>query len=380
MLGIACGALFPTEWYISNAGGMAIEPAFSRSALRHKYALSVEDALVSQLPERLLEYYDGTYGIELRTLYEDGEISRLQWSFRDEAGKVRLVSVFVDDGSGFIEFFTPEELILESHQINAGGSDFYNLYTYNENFLIKAEAWRFIPARKPEESEETGEAEDMPAPVETSELASGPADAAIDETVDRTELLWTDYYRYNRSRSLRNVERRFSQGSAGEEMPVLMQFPRLSLSAVNENEFVRPMSMVSSEFFEDVILNSGDRILYTTDSRGRILSEVRRDEQDRVLGEIINTWSGDRLVSVLWKAEGEERLVEYEYNANGDRIFERNIRNGVLERTVYKEGEREVEELYMNGEVILHAIWENGRKISEERVRQGGLPPAPGGE
>jgi hypothetical protein len=127
----------------------------------------------------------------------------------------------------------------------------------------------------------------------------------------------------------------------------------------------------SSEFFDDVIVNSGDRILYNTDERGRVQSEVRRDANDAILGEVTNTWSGDRLVSVLWKSDAEERLVEYEYNGEGDRVFERNLRDGVLERTVRREGDHEIEELYMNGAVALRAIWEDGRKISEEPVRGG---------
>jgi hypothetical protein len=371
----------------------------------------VENTEFSQLPERLLEYYDDTFLIELRTLYEDGEVSRRQWSFRDEAGKVRLVSVFTDDGSGFLEFFTPEELILESHQINGEGSDLYNLYKYNESVLVNVETWRFTPARVPEEADSEGDgaaaadaegAGDTPLTAEppaliaeTSVVTAEPADESViaddsaiaddsenepvDETVDRTELLWTDYYRYNRSRSLRSVERRFSKVTDGGEPSTFLQFPRLSLSTVN-NEFVSPASVLSSEFFDDVILNSGDRILYTTDSRGRVISEVRRDASDKVLGEIINTWSGDRLTSIFWKAEEEERLIEYEYNADGDRIAERNIRNGVLERVVRMDGNREVEELYINGEIMLRALWEDGRKISEERVRRGGQTPAAGVE
>jgi hypothetical protein len=78
---------------------------------------------------------------------------------------------------------------------------------------------------------------------------------------------------------------------------------------------------------------------------------------------------------VLWKSEDEERLIEYEYNGEGDRIFERNFRNSVLERTVRKAGDREVEELYMNGAVVLRTVWEDGRKISDERVRPKGVRP-----
>jgi hypothetical protein len=43
-----------------------------------------------------------------------------------------------------------------------------------------------------------------------------------------------------------------------------------------------------------------------------------------------------------------------------------------LERTVRRDGEQEIEELYMNGEVALRAVWIEGRKVSEEPVRPAG--------
>jgi hypothetical protein len=335
-------------WYISNAGGMALEPAFSRLALRSKYALSVGDASFADLPGRLRKHYDPSYRIELRCLYEDGVISRRQWSFRDSTELARLAAVFEDDDSGFVELYDADKLIAESHQIGSDGSDYITRYYYNRSFLIRAETRLYTPY-SPEPEEEEGEGAEEP--------------------------VWTDYYRYTRSYALRSVERRYLSAPAEGQEPAFFRFPGLIIGLDGEREFVKPGSVFSSEFFADVIINSGDRILYNTDNRGRIQSEVRRDENDKVLGEVINTWSGDRLASVLWKSEPEERLIEYEYNSEGDRMFERNFRDGVLERTVRQAGDREVEELYMNGAVVLRAIWENGRKVSEERVRsKGGRP------
>jgi len=74
-------------------------------------------------------------------------------------------------------------------------------------------------------------------------------------------------------------------------------------------------------------------------------------------------------MSVLWQSHSDERLVEYEYDNEGSRISERNYRNGLLERTVTFSGSREVEEIYMSGRLILRAIWEDGVRISEERIR-----------
>jgi hypothetical protein len=386
------GALVCAEdWYISNAGGMALEPAFSRFALRGKYALSIGSASFSDLPERLQRYYDSSYYIERRSLYEDGVLSRRQWTFRDTAELTRLSAAFDDDNSGFIELYNADKLISESHQISADGSDYITYYYYNRGFLIRAETRLFTPfSPEPDLAGEDGEtavsgesavpvepAPAVPARAETDGIEAVPVPRAVNfpDTTAKTEnegieeTLWIDYYRYTRSYALRGVERHYLSSPEEGQETVFIRFPQLILEVGSEHEFVKPGSVFSSEFFDDVIINSGDRILYTTDDRGRILSEIRRDENDNILGEVINTWSGDRLASVLWKSDEGERLIEYEYNSEGDRIFERNLRNGVLERTVRREGDREVEELYINDAVVLQAVWEEGRKISEELIR-----------
>jgi hypothetical protein len=110
-------------------------------------------------------------------------------------------------------------------------------------------------------------------------------------------------------------------------------------------------------------------VFYVTDDRGRILTETRRNEEGEVIGELQNAWSGDRLTSVRWKAGDDERVTEFGYDGDGDRILERNINRGVLERVVRLAGNREIEEIYMDGKPVLRAVWENGRKISEEHIR-----------
>jgi hypothetical protein len=392
LLAAAAPAPGDPVWYISNAAGMALEEAVSRLALRQKYALSVEEAPPEDLPELLREHLDGGYRIELRSLYEEGALSRRQWIFRDEAGRTRLVAAgsgafgqvpdaatdaaaditanateegeamaeamaeatanaaeeaadeaaaeetgedeaAVGDYAGIIELYDPEGFITEDRRIDSAGAAQITSYRYKDGLLIRGETRR----------QSTGEAD---------------------------EPVYTDYYRYSRSYSLRGVERVFHGAPRGEEAPGRLRFPPLTLGSKADMDFVSPGSAFGSDFFQDVLMDSGFRVLYTTDERGRILTETRRDEEGEVLGEIRNLWSGDRLSSVSWKAGDEERLTEYEYDDEGDRVLERNYRGGVLERVVRRAGDREIEELYMNGMVILRAIWENGRKLSEERVRE----------
>jgi hypothetical protein len=121
-------------------------------------------------------------------------------------------------------------------------------------------------------------------------------------------------------------------------------------------------------YFLDSENQAGSAITYSLDSRGRVLSEIWRDENGVVIGELTNTWSGDRLLSVLWKSKDEDTLIEYEYDDKGDRTVERNFSHGVLERIISNQDGMEIEDIFINGVLMLRAYWENGQKIREERA------------
>ncbi|MDR2185629.1 MAG: hypothetical protein LBO80_08220 [Treponema sp.] len=368
---MAAGLAGAQDWFVSNAAGMALEPAFSRLALRNRYALSVDRALPEELPGALLPYYRETYAAELRILYQEGEEYRRQWIFRDELRRDRLTAAFGDDGSGFIELYDEEGRLTEEHQFNGEGGVYRTLLSYNQGLLVKAEA-RFKAgspgAKDPVAVPESG------LPPEAGSPAEIP--------------LWTDYYRYSRFYSLRAVDRiipsvqdAVGEGAAAVQTPARIHFPRYVLDAAAEIVFVTPSPAYDSDFLRDILMGNSDRIQYSADDRGRVLRETRWDAEGGLIGELQNTWSGDRLTAVRWIAGDDERLLEYEYDGAGNRTAERNYTGGVLERTVRREEGRDVEELYMNGEVILRAVWgSDGRKISEERIRPspaGNVPDGP---
>ena len=436
------------RWYISNAAGMALKPAFSRLAMREKYALVVTEILPGDLPANLREFYDRIYReaglsattkteteaeegkpvdtpfslrLEKRILYENREASRMQWLFLDGENLVRLAAAFAldpadypppeveepadtesphaeeedgaltvtddtredtetaagetddaaaeetgipagEDGeeekseeeesegekstvdySGYIELYNPEGYIVEEHLFSSDSTDRMVNYFYNNRRLIRAVTKIYHPAG------ETGES--------------------------YIEDYCTDYYRYSRSSSLRGVERVY-HAEAGSE-PVWLRFPHIVLEAAKNTGFVNPGISFTNEFFKDIlVVDPGSRVLYTTDERGRVLTETRRNEDGEIIGELQNTWLGDRLVSVRWKAGDDDRVTEFEYDDDGDRIVERNINRGVLERVVTMDGEQEIELLYIDGKPMLRAVWENGRKILEERIRPSTTPGA----
>ncbi|GHV96468.1 hypothetical protein AGMMS50293_27880 [Spirochaetia bacterium] len=350
----------PARWFRSNAGGMTLEEIPSRlAALRYEYALVIDFINIAELPEYLLPYYGNRYFIEVRILYTDRAESRRQYLFRDQEGTVRLVAAFnptsaepgeedlteeefgaIQIPRGFIETYNENQLITAEYQFSDDGDETKTEFFYNRGAIIRAETWR---------------------------------QTVIDEVKEFTRV-HTDHYRYNRSSSLRAVERIYHEaqetGESGEVLPVRLAFPNRVLDAAKDDAFISDRLAQGSGFFGDTYVESGYRMVFTTDARGRILTQTLLDNQDETVWVIENTWSGNQ-ISLSSKTEGDDvRLTEYEYNSAGEWMIERNSHNGDLERLVRTEGGgREVEELYMNGEVILRAIWEDGRKISEVRVR-----------
>jgi hypothetical protein len=390
--------LGPPRWFRSNAGGMTLEEIPSRlAALRNKYALVIDYAPPDEIEPQLLPYYQDEYIVEIRILYEQGVEIRRQWLFRDESGVARLNAVFVppaaerpeeqpdeeivveidnnidkdevdeiaetepaeeelselaaesppsDDepqvaaapanrdapvSMGFIEIFNEKTQITEERQFFDDDSETLIIYSYNTNILVKAEA---------RERREGGE----------------------------FHIAYVDYYRYNRSYSLRHVERQFHDTSYRQ--PVRLTFPGRVLDAASDESFISDKLMIVSDFLSSFPAGEGYRVIYTTDNKGRILTQTMLNDKDQEVWVIVNTWSGERIVAMK-KIEGEdEKVTEYEYDDAGDRIVQRDIHNGVLERLVRTDGANETEELYLGGILVLKAYWVDGRKVNEERVRR----------
>ena len=348
------------RWYRSNSSGMLLESIPSRAAaLRNEYSLSVRNAQYREVPELLLPYYNNSYSTELRILYNEGEANRRQWIFRDETGSTRLTAsggggrfavrgagAFSlreggeDSNSGIIEIRNRTGEVTREIRFEEDLSEWDYRYSYRDGILISAEIW--FRAAPPDETEEAQE-------------RITPAFA----------LAYTDNYRYTRSGSLRAIDRTLHEGASEKQR---IAFPRLGPGAPSaDDELISHGSSSTSGYFIGNENPQSETISYTLDSRGRVLVEIWKDEEGVVIGELTNTWSGDRLISVLWKTEDEDRLIEYEYNDKGDRVVERNFSHGVLERIISSQDGMEIEDIFINGTLMLRAYWENGKKIREER-------------
>jgi len=406
----------PPRWFRSNAGGMTLEEVPSRlAALRNTYALVIDYAAPYEIEPRLAPYYRSGYTVEIRVLYAEGQESRRQWLLKDEEGITRINAVFVPPPEKADESSVDESLVDESpiDELSVDESsideslvgespvdespvetDIVAEFTEDEfidNEIIDNDAMPDI------EPPDVVVREDAPASVGFIEVFNDKTQIIEDHWLyeDDSELiisyfyngstliraetrqktadleyraLYTDSYRYNRSFSLRHVERLYHDELRID--PVRLVFPGRVLEAAADKSFLNDKLPLTSDFLETVFVEEGFRMRYDTDSRGRILTQTMINSADETVWTLVNIWSGDRIVAVD-KTEGEnKKRTEYEYDDAGDRTVMRDIHNGVLERVVYTQGKNDTEELYLNGVLVLKAYWEDGRKIGEERVRR----------
>jgi hypothetical protein len=334
------------EWYRSNPSGMALERVSSRMvALHYEWALSVDRPEQPSLPPLLRPYYQPSYTLEQRLLYNRGKLKRRQWIFRDGSGITRVnASLPADLASAgkaaaadtegevppFIEIFAPDRTLSEIHQHLLSGI-YTTSFVYREGLLIR----------------------------QAASLNSEP--------------LWTDEYRYTRSATLRGMDRVYHQaGRAAMEGQGSLPPPASDLrSAPPVQNFIEPGEPYDYGMMNDVLALQAlptARTAFDTDSRGRVLTETRYDEEENVIAVLTNEWTGDRIKTIRWTAGRDQGRIVFTYSG-GDRIAEDDYKNGVLERKVVKQGDEEIEELYIGGKAVLRTVWKDGRKVSEERLR-----------
>lgn len=328
---------FSEDWYISNAAGMSLEKTFSRAALREPYALKIETRQPNQIPVEIVQYVDSlidvpeSFSAELHTLYENGKEKNQRWICRYEGNRPWIVLSATKTGTeeftsqGFAEYYDVSGLLIQEDTF-LEESIMSVRYSYNENILLRSETWQ-----------------------------------------DSQAHLWSDVYHYSRAGSLRSIKRTFFS----DETENTVRFTKFApLGPYEYSSVIRSVPVVSSEIISDILHSANKNIEFVTDDRGRVISEIHKNEEGVIIGELINVWSGNRLASMNWNGENDSRRIEYEYDEQGNRLIERNYRDGILERLVRIEEDSEVEELYLYGQLSLRAVWKDGQKISEEYFPQ----------
>jgi len=402
-----------TQWFRSNAGGMALEETHSRFvALRSEYALAIEYSYYDELPELLLPFYNDDYFPEIRTLFKNGNLVRTQWILRDRNMTTRVNAVFIEpketdnsaqaapsaeqtaavseriadnseriadngeqaadnsdqitedaeqagDNSGLAAESGEHSAVVEQVVVKEEQVSYITgfIEIFDENSFLSAE-FRYL---------DNGDTQKIQY-VSKDNLIISAGVLLKEKNSNDFVVSYTDYYRYNRSLSLRSVERILNNEIKTDD-PVIYAFPRRIMDALNEPFFSSQRLNVFPEFFGNVFAHNAASVVYESDDRGRIVTQTLYDDSRNVIWVIRNRWSNDRIVSTS-KTEGDTVLTaEFEYTSSGDRILERNLRNGVMERVVRTENKTDIEELYYNNVHVLTAVWVDGKKISETRVR-----------
>ncbi|WP_461246948.1 hypothetical protein [Treponema sp. R6D11] len=366
----------PARWFRSNSAGMALEEISSRfKALRYQYALAINYVSDEEIPEYLLPYFNESYYAEVRILYKNGEQTRTQWIFKDENANTRLNAVLFEpepeiETEQTAQKITEEEtevaqekdeeeqengeekIVIEKDVKNRKGF----IEIFDENYFLTSE-YKFY---------EDGKVEKTEYALKDNLLVTAEYSISLKNDNNFKET-YTDYYRYNRSFSLRNIERIFKDEIS--LTPATVSFPRRIMDSIKSGIMLNERINLYPDFFGNISVSDGYKMNFNIDDKGRILGQTLYDEENKLIWTIQNTWKDNRIVSTV-KTEGETILsAEYGYNRDGEMTQEKNFKNGVLERVVLIEGDTEIEELYMNNAVVLRAVWEDGRKISETRVR-----------
>ena len=387
----------PARWFKSNSGGLAIKEIKSRIiALRNEYALSIESASPDEMPDYVHEFYKEEYSIERRILYKNAKQNRVQWLFRDANNKIKLIAVIFESLEErvvtVINRDTEEEQaaevteITEAAEVTEAKEDEDSNDITVEEEIVKVKETRielverktgFIEIYDDEANLSTeytyyknGDINRIDFEYNNNLLIIAASFYSQQEDEGNYIKTFTDFYWYNRSLALRSIERIFHKDiQAKEDDIVKISFPRNIRNMSNSDLLINERLNLYPAFFGEVYIEGDSKMVYDIDNRGRVLKQTLISKEEEVIWTITNTWHNNRII-LTEKNEGELRLTaEYNYNSAGDKILEKNFNNGVLERTIVADGNLEIEELYLNNVVILRAIWEEGIKISETRVK-----------
>ncbi|WP_304221867.1 RHS repeat domain-containing protein [Gracilinema caldarium] len=329
--------LFPisaSDWYRSSPGGIALEQMGKLAALRQEYALEVYEPALSELPEMLQDIGKKASRMSAERLYHNEKVTLSRYKFWDGQNKMLYASQFDTQGYSWIECYDTKQQLIEEYWAVQDSDWFRRVFVFAGDRISVSKTFAAPP-------------------------------------MEEGSLIFTDFYRYDRSGLLRIIERvpaKESLVSAKTEwfsknVPSLTSLNRPGPGAVVIPETIK------TETLQDII------ILYNLDSRGRVIREQHKKQDGSVLYERTNVWEQDRLVTVTIDEQGPTKRIEYTYDAQGNRISEKYYAGTQLERQIIIQGNQEIEELYDKGQLVLKTIWVNGIKIQEQRPRRQQLKP-----
>ncbi len=389
-----------SRWYASDGSGIAYERISPGRAGREEWAVEITSPGTSSIQSFAGKPLPPGSQLETKILYATGKLKSNSTTLTDSAGRVLSMETIEEDGRTVRSNYSANGLLTEERNLESDGSATIVRWEYSGGRVLRS---RMFSLAAPE----------APKPSKASEQAVVPA---VESAVPPMEVLvWTDSYLYDRAGAIRKVDRMLAPMTENNEKPEkeekvnqggMSVRTRLGLPVNLEARSpdgsalrilydgtgrtartVRLVDGKESSSVQVVYAGSG-RSAYVTktieprsglaietshDERGRVLVETRSDKSGKTLERKLTTWADaeglrDRIAAVTLIAGGVERKTEYAYDKKGNRVAEKEYRNGILERSIIKEGRLEKEELFRNGKKVLSSVYENGVKKKDRRI------------
>mgnify|MGYP000017644332 CR=1 FL=1 len=320
------------EWYRSNPGGLAMESLSSVLAQREDYALEVLDLDGIAVPAVLKPLVKDVSRIRGERLYHEKKVIMSRYKLYDSQNRLFAASQLADQGYSWIEQYDTKQQLLNEY------------WTIDSSTWFKRE-FTFVKDRIAESRTSMGD----------------PNEAGT--------LLYTDLYRYDRTGFLRTIERLLADDAGTQHSIEWFSRNVESLTSLNRPGPGSSGTAPVAASLKDV------SIVYSLDTKGRVIREQHKKADGSIVFEKTNTWEKDRLSTVFITEQNKTTRIEYSYDSQGNRTGETYYVGSDLVRRIVIEGNKEMEELYDMGKLILKTIYVDGVKQSEERPRRPAIKP-----
>jgi len=407
-----------SRWYASDGSGIAYERISPARARREEWAVEITSPDTDSLQSFAGKPLQPGSQLESKILYAAGKVSSRSILLTDSAGKVRSVETIEADGRTVRSHYSANGLLTEEQNLETDGAATIVRWEYAGGKVLRSRMFSLVAPEAPKSAaaptKDGSPAVDGTAgKVASSEASFVPAVASAAAPVEA--LVWTDSYLYDRAGAIRKVDRmpaskpektektekveKLNPGGLSARtrlgLPVNLEARSPDGSALRilydeTGRTARTIRLVDGKESSavQVVYAGAGRSAYVTktveprsgvaietshDEKGRILLETRSDKSGKTLERTSTTWADaegfrDRVASVTRIAEGIERRTEYAYDKKGNRVAEREYRNGILQRSILKEGRLELEELFRGGKKVLSSSYENGVKKKDVRI------------
>ncbi len=341
---ISVGAAGAAEFYQSNELGMRIAPIEATQRGEHQWVLEVER--------------DGS--TEVRTLFDDGKITT-RWEDGYQGTRLASESVF-ENGK-----------LVSTTEFKNGRPEKQSEYSGGELTLVREYAYAGDLLKSVSVYDGNGALQYRDI---YSEGTDGRLRRAVRESPDGKRSVASFTF---------SADRLIAEwlGSGGDG--VLFRYSGGDLAAKEH------WSGTDLQSTEEISATRNGSVSVTTDFSSGTATTKRFNEAGKILSEEVTkkgvtirtaqyTYRDGKLSTKVTKSSGHREEVQYEYDNGGELSSSRTTVNRKLVKVTHYTGkDTYFEDLYLNGSIVLHVYYENGKKVKEVAASPAGAGGGPKG-